>query len=72
MERLEVVVVKILLYVMLLWSNTRQSRKSSTFAPFSAEATQIGTIKAVDSTIYSPSEKLTSSHTRQLIIEDFT
>ena len=38
---------------------------------FTAEVKQIGTIKAVDGTIYSPTEKLTSSHTRQLIVEDF-
>ena len=38
---------------------------------FKAEVTQIGIVEAVDGTTYSASKKLTSSHTRQLIVEDF-
>ena len=38
---------------------------------FSAELMQIGTIKNIDGDVYLPAGKLTSSHTRQLIVEDF-
>ena len=38
---------------------------------FSAEVTQTGTVKAVDGTIYPATNKLKSSHTRQLVVEDF-
>ena len=38
---------------------------------FSAEVTQIDSVENIRGKIYPPSEKLSSSHTRQLIVEDF-
>ncbi|MBR1859237.1 MAG: hypothetical protein IJ797_07050 [Selenomonadaceae bacterium] len=39
---------------------------------FSAEVKQLGIVKATDGTIYAPSSIIKSSHTRQLLVENFT
>ena len=38
---------------------------------FSAQVTQKGTIKTIDNKVYKAEKEITSSHTRQLVIEDF-
>ena len=38
---------------------------------FSTQVTQKGTIKTIDNKVYKAEKEITSSHTRQLIIEDF-